>query len=214
MLPDVQNHALAVDDVMRFIVGADIVLFLIVVIFMFFFVFKYNKKRHPRAVSVHGNTPLEIVWTVVPTVLALFMFYLGWTGYIQTRFVPKDALPVKVIGRQWNWSFQYANGKSSDTMYVPQGQPIKCLISSLDVIHGFYLPAFRQKQDAIPGRVRYMMLYPEQLGTYEITCSQYCGLDHALMATRLIVLPKDKFDKWLTSGVSKEEVAEASTGKP
>ncbi|MCL4511087.1 MAG: cytochrome c oxidase subunit II [Bacteroidetes bacterium] len=186
---------------MRFIVGTDIVLFLIVIGIMLLFVFKYNKKRHPRAVNIHGNTTLEVVWTVVPVALVLFMFYVGWEGYIQTRVVPKDAMPVKVIGRQWNWSFQYENGKQSDTLYLPQGQPIKCLITSLDVIHGFYIPAFREKQDALPDRVRYMMLYPEKLGTYEITCSMYCGLNHALMATRMVVVPKDLFTKWVNTGV-------------
>ena len=214
MLPDVQNHALAVDDVARFIIGADIILFLIVVGTMFLFVFKYHKKRHPKPVSIHGNVPLEILWTVIPVLLVLYMFYLGWTGYIQTRVIPKNAMDVKVIARQWSWSFQYDNGKQSDTLFLPQGRPTKCLLSSVDVIHGFYIPAFREKQDVIPGRVRYLMLYPEHVGNYEITCSQYCGLDHALMATRMIVLPKDKFDKWVSAGIPKEEVSESSTSNP
>ncbi len=214
MLPGVQSHALAVDDVAGFILWADIILFAIVVGAMFLFVFKYHKKRHPRAVNIHGNVPLEVVWTVVPVLLVLYMFYLGWTGYIQTRFTPKNAMPVKVIGRQWSWSFEYANGKTSDSMFVPLGRPIKCLITSVDVIHGFYVPGFREKQDAIPGRVRYMMLYPERIGHYEISCSQYCGLNHALMQTQLVVLPVDKFNQWLNGGVSKEEVKEVASGNP
>ncbi len=214
LLPAVQHHARAVDDVARFIIVTDIILFVIVVGTMFLFVFLYNKKRHPRAVNIHGNVPLEVIWTAVPVVLVLFMFYLGWTGYIQTRVVPKNAMDVKVIARQWEWNFQYMNGKTADTLFLPQGRPIKCLLSSVDVIHGFYIPAFREKQDVIPGRVRYLMLYPEKIGNYEITCSQYCGLDHALMMTRLIVLPKDKFDKWLNSGLSSEEISDAITGKP
>lgn len=214
MYPGAQDHARVVDDVMRFIVWADIILFVIVVGAMFWFVYKYHKKRNPRAVSVHGNVTLEVIWTVVPVILVLYMFYLGWVNYVDTRFVPKDSMPVKVIARQWSWSFQYANGKQSDTLFVPQGRPIKCLLTSVDVLHGFYIPAFREKLDAIPGRVRYLMLYPNDLGTYEITCSQYCGLNHALMETRLIVLPKEQFDKWLGTGIPKEEAVEASTGKP
>ncbi|HQT91455.1 MAG TPA: cytochrome c oxidase subunit II [Candidatus Kryptobacter bacterium] len=214
MFPGVQSHALAVDDIASFIMWADIILFLIVVGTMFLFVFKYHKKRHPHATNIHGNVPLEVIWTVIPILLVLYMFYIGWTGYIQTRVVPKDAMPVKVIGRQWTWTFEYANGKVADSMYVPEGTPIKCLITSVDVIHGFYIPAFREKQDALPDRVRYLMLYPEQVGNYEITCSQYCGLDHALMETRLVVLPKDEFNKWLNTGVSKEEVKEVATSNP
>jgi cytochrome c oxidase subunit II len=213
-LPGVQDHTQTVDNIARFIIGADIVLFVLVVGAMFYFVFKYNKKRNPHPVNIHGNLVLEIIWTAVPVALVLFMFYLGWTGFIQTRFVPKNAMDVKVIGRQWQWSFQYTNGKTSDTLFLPQGRPIKCLITSVDVIHGFYVPALREKQDAIPGRVRYLMLYPEELGDYEITCSQYCGLNHALMITRMIVLPEQQFDRWLNSGVKKEEAAEATTGKP
>lgn len=193
MLPDAQNHPRAVDDIMRFIVATDIILITIVVGAMLFFVYKYNKKRHPKAVNIHGNVTLEVIWTVIPVVLVLYMFYLGWQGFMQTVIVPRGAMPVKVIGRQWVWNFQYENGKQSDTLYLPQGRPVKFLITSLDVIHGFYIPEFREKQDALPGRVREMVLYPENLGTYEVTCSMYCGLNHALMATKMIILPAPGF---------------------
>ncbi len=206
LLPGAQNEAQAVDDVMRFIVSADVILFAIVVGAMLLFVFRYNKKRHPKAVNIHGNVPLEIIWTVIPVILVMYMFYLGWKGYIQTRIVPKDAMPVKVIARQWNWHFVYENGKEADTLYLPQGQPVKFLMTSLDVIHGFFLPDFREKQDVLPGRVTYLVLYPENLGTYQLTCSKYCGLHHALMYTKLIVEPPDKFLAWVNDGV-KEKLA-------
>jgi cytochrome c oxidase subunit 2 len=202
MLSDLQNHARTVDNIMRFIVTADVILLSIVVGAMLFFVYKYNKKRHPKAVSIHGNVPLEVLWTVVPVILVLYMFYLGWEGFIQTFDAPRNAMPVKVIGRQWSWSFQYENGKQSDTLYLPQGRAVKFLITSVDVIHGFYIPAFREKQDAVPGRVREMVLYPENLGIYEITCSMYCGLDHALMATKMVVEPPQVFDKWVNAGTA------------
>ena len=180
---------------------------------MLFFVFKYNKKRHPRGVNIHGNVSLEVLWTVIPVLLVLYMFYLGWEGWLQTFNAPKDAIPVKVIGRQWVWSFQYENGKQSDTLYLPQGKPIKFLITSLDVIHGFYIPAFREKQDALPGRIREMVLYPEQLGTYEVTCSMYCGLNHALMATKMIVIPPEAFEKWVSKGVAAPNVVSTDSTK-
>ncbi len=213
MLPDAQNHARAVDDIMRFIVVTDIILLTIVVGAMLFFVYKYNKKRHPKAVNIHGNVTLEVIWTVIPVVLVLYMFYLGWQGFMQTVIVPRGAMPVKVIGRQWVWNFQYENGKQSDTLYLPQGRPVKFLITSLDVIHGFYIPEFREKQDALPGRVREMVLYPENLGTYEVTCSMYCGLNHALMATKMIILPPRAFDKWVSTGVPTGKVAGADSTK-
>ena len=213
MLPDAQNHARAVDDIMRFIVVTDVILLLLVIGTMLLFVFKYNKKRHPRAVNIQGNVPLEIIWTVIPVGLVMVMFYLGWQGFLQTIIVPKGAMAVKVIGRQWNWSFQYENGRQSDTLYLPQGRPVKFLITSMDVIHGFYIPAFREKQDALPGRVREMVLYPEQLGTYEVTCSMYCGLNHALMATKMIIIPTQAFEKWVNTGISPSKVASADSTK-
>lgn len=213
MLPDAQNHARAVDDIMRFIVVTDVILLLLVMGAMFLFVFRYSKKRHPRAVNIHGNVPLEIIWTVIPVGLVMVMFYLGWQGFLQTLIVPKGAMPVKVIGRQWNWSFQYENGRQSDTLYLPLGRPVKFLITSVDVIHGFYIPAFREKQDALPGRVREMVLYPEQLGTYEVTCSMYCGLNHALMATKMIVVPEERFEKWVMTGVNPQKLVSADTTK-
>ncbi len=204
LLPYALNHAQAVDDVMRFIVICSLILFTIVVATMVFFVFKYNHKRNPRATSIPGNVPLEIFWTVIPTVLVLAMFYVGWEAYLQIRIVPKNAMPVKVFARQWSFSFEYMNGKRCDTLYVPKGRPIDCLITSLDVIHSFYLPAFREKQDALPDRIRHMVVYPEHLGVFDVVCTQYCGLDHSLMKTKMIVLPDTTFDSWIKSSSTAE----------
>lgn len=200
LLPYALNHPQAVDDVMRFYVIADIILFVIVIAAMLIFVFKYNHKRHPVATSIPGNVPLEVFWTVIPTLLVLAMFYVGWKAYAQMNYRPKNSLAVKVWAQQWKWSFQYANGKSTDTLYVPKGRPLECLIESRDVIHSFYLPAFREKQDALPDRVRHMMLYPEHLGDYDIICAKYCGLGHADMKTKMVVLPDSVFDAWFVSG--------------
>ncbi len=209
LLPYALNHAQAVDDDMRFMVIASIVLFLIVIFFMLLFVFKYNHKRHPVATSIPNNVALEVIWTVVPTLLVLVMFYYGWVAYAQMNVIPKNSLPVRVFAQQWKWSFEYQNGKRTDTLYVPQGRPLECLIESLDVIHSFYLPAFREKQDALPDRVRHMMLYPEKLGDYDILCAKYCGFGHANMRTKMVVLPDSVFDSWLgSSSTSMPEVAD------
>ncbi|MCL5266899.1 MAG: cytochrome c oxidase subunit II [Bacteroidetes bacterium] len=207
LLPYALNHARAVDDVMRFMVIADIILFLIVIVVMLVFVFKYNHTKHSRATSIPGSVPLEIIWTVIPTVLVLAMFYVGWVAYLQIRDVPKGAMPVRVFARQWSYSFEYTNGKRTDTLYVPEGKPIDFLITSMDVIHSFYIPAFREKQDALPDRWRHMVLYPEKLGVYDIVCTQYCGLDHALMKTKMIILPDSTFDSWINSSSTADPLA-------
>ena len=135
------------------IAGAMLVL---ITVLMVVFVAKYRRNRHPNAVQIEGNTPLEIAWTVIPTILALGMFFLGWKGYMFMKDVPKGALEVKATGRMWVWEFQYANGKQSPKLYVPQGAPVKVNLHSDDVIHSFYLPAFRVKRDVVPGLDTYV----------------------------------------------------------
>ncbi|MGB9774124.1 MAG: cytochrome c oxidase subunit II [Bacteroidota bacterium] len=213
MLPSALKHALTVDDVMTFIVACALILFSIVIGSMVYFVFKYNRKRHPRAENIEGNLVLEIAWVAIPTMLALAMFYFGYQGFAQMRRVPKDAMPIKVIGRQWSWTFEYENGKRADTAYVPLGKPIKFLVTSVDVIHSFYIPAFREKQDAIPGSIHYMMLYPEQLGSYDVACAEYCGLNHAMMYTKLVVVTPQEFQKWVNTNVGlSKPVTSGSSG--
>ena len=106
-------------------------------------------------------------------------------------------MEVTVLGRQWSWEFQYTNGKKSDTLYLPLGKSVKFSLTTADVNHGFYLPDFRVKEDIIAGRVNYMVIKPEKIGSYQIMCSQYCGLSHSNMYSRLVVLPESEFNDWL-----------------
>ena len=112
---------------------------------------------------------------------------------------------VKVIARQWSWLFQYENGAQDTELRVPIGKPVKLLLTSQDVIHGFYAPAFRIKQDAVPGMTNYLWFQATQTGTYDVMCSQYCGLEHSHMLTKIVVLPEEEFTKWYQS--QKEKVA-------
>jgi cytochrome c oxidase subunit 2 len=112
---------------------------------------------------------------------------------------------VKVIARQWSWLFQYENGAKDPELRVPVGKPVKLILTSQDVIHGFYAPAFRIKQDAVPGMTTYLWFQPTQAGTFDVMCSQYCGLEHSHMLTKIIALPEEEFIKWYQG--KKEEVA-------
>src|SRR5271156_4530585 len=116
---------------------------------MIYFVIKYHKKNHPKSEKVEEHPLLEIAWTVLPTILVIWMFYYGLMGYKTIRTVPANAFQVKVIGQQWQWKFEYQNGKESDTLNVPAQKPIKLLLTSTDVIHGFYIPAYRVKRDCV-----------------------------------------------------------------
>jgi cytochrome c oxidase subunit 2 len=178
---------------------------------MVYFVIRYRKKRNPQPSDIHENTWLEIIWTVVPTLLVLTMFYYGLTGFNFLKKVPVDAMKVKVIARQWSWLFEYENGVKSAELKVPVGKPVKLSLTSQDVIHGFYIPAFRIKQDVVPGMTNTLWFQPTGVGTFDVFCTQYCGLQHAKMVTKIVVLPVEEFNQWVQKG--KEEI-EAAKDKP
>lgn len=187
-----------VDNIFIFIVGISVVLLLGVTFAMIYLVIKYRSKKHPKSENITGNTTLEVVWTVIPLILVLAMFYYGWQGFKLMRNVPPDAMTVKVTGRMWKWSFEYENKKTSDTLYVPVGKPVKMDIQSADVNHSFYIPSFRIKEDAVPGRTNYLWFLPNEKGTYDVMCAEYCGMNHSYMLTKIVAVPEDEFTKWLT----------------
>ncbi len=187
-----------VDNIFIFVLVISIALLLLITVAMVYFMFRYSAKRNPKSSNITGNTTLEVLWTIIPTFLVMLMFFYGWDGFSKMRNVPPDAMVIKVTGRMWSWSFEYPNGKKSDTLlYVPLGKPIKAEIQSNDVNHSFYLPAFRTKEDAVPGRTNYMWFLPDELGEYVITCAEYCGMNHAYMQGRLRVIPVDEYNAWV-----------------
>ena len=190
------NIAEQVDTTFFIIVGISFMFLVVVAVFMIYFVIKYNKKRNSVPANITGNTKLEVLWTVIPTILVLVMFFSGYAGFKNMRNAPDDSFVVKVIGRMWVWNFEYDNGKKSDTLYVPLSKPIKMEITSVDVNHSFYLPAFRVKEDAIPGRKNYLWFQPVALGSYNIECAEYCGLNHSAMYSKVIVMADEEFEKW------------------
>lgn len=186
----------AVDNVFLFIISISVVLLLLVTVLMIWFAIKYNRKRHPEAKPVKQKIWLEITWTVIPTILVLAMFFYGYEGFKLIRDVPEDAMTVNVTGRMWNWSFEYENGKETDKLYVPRGKAIKLLLKSLDVLHSFYIPKYRIKEDAVPGRETYLWFKPQTVGPADIFCAEYCGQRHAYMLSQVIVMEEDEFQKW------------------
>lgn len=190
------NITQQVDSTFIFIVAVCAVLLLIVTVCMVYFVIKYNKKKHPKPSNITGHLPIEIIWTVIPIILVMIMFFVGYSGFTNMRNAPENSFVIKVVGRMWFWSFEYDNGKKSDTLYVPLSKPIKMEITSIDVNHSFYIPAFREKEDAIPGRKNYLWFQPTAIGSYNIECAEYCGLSHSQMYSKVIVMSDDDFQKW------------------
>ena len=195
----------AVDPVFMLIFGICFVLLVGITATMIWFAYRYHRSRAPEPTSeADHNLWLEVVWTVLPTVLVMGMFYYGWTGYLSLRDVPRDAMPVTATARQWAWTFSYANGKISDKLFVPVGKAIRVDLVSEDVLHGFYLPAFRVKRDVVPGMKNHVWFVAEHPGSYDLFCSQYCGVDHSAMTTTVEAIPEAKFKAWLQEGESGE----------
>jgi cytochrome c oxidase subunit 2 len=188
-----------VNTVFFFLLAICVFLLGLITFLMVYFVVRYRKARNPHPADIAGNFWLELGWTIAPILLVLVMFYYGMTGFDFLRKVPPGAMEVKVIGRQWSWLFQYEKGVQNSTLRVPLGKPVKLLIYSEDVIHSFFIPEFRIKQDAVPGMQTYLWFQATQIGTFDIFCAQYCGMGHAHMHTKLIVLPEEEFTKWYQS---------------
>ena len=190
------NLSSSVDNVFLFIMGISVLLLVGVTGVMLYFVVRYSRKRNPHAENIEGNLALEIIWTVIPTLLVLAIFYVGWKGFVYMRTVPRDAMLVKVTGRMWSWGFTYENGKTGDTLKVPVNRPVKLAITSTDVLHSLFIPAFRVKEDAVPGRETYLWFKPDRTGTFDLFCSEYCGVGHSSMITTVEVLPENDFASW------------------
>ncbi|MFA5511914.1 MAG: cytochrome c oxidase subunit II [Candidatus Kapaibacterium sp.] len=197
MFNSASNYADSVDIAMLIIVGISVVLLLGITVAMIYFVFRYNRKRHPVAEQIHGNILMEVIWIVVPTILVMVMFWYGYEGYQKLRADVDDAYEVKVFAYMWGWNFEYPNGKKTDTLYLPLSKKTKLILTSRDVNHSFYVPAFRLKEDVIGGREHYMILKPKTTGSYDVACAEYCGLNHSMMYTKLHVLEDFAFDKWV-----------------
>lgn len=189
-----------IDPIFMVYFGIALVLLLGITIAMVWFVIRYHKSRNPQPTSqVASNLWLELVWTIVPTILVVGMFYYGWAGYLALRNVPEGALAVTAEARMWSWSFIYPNGKTSSRLYVPVGQAVRVELVSKDVLHAFYIPAFRVKRDTVPGLSGYVWFVAPKAGSYDIFCAEYCGVGHSAMITSVEALPAADFAAWLAT---------------
>jgi cytochrome c oxidase subunit 2 len=185
-----------VDNVFIYILVFSVLLFFAIVFLMLFFAVRYRRARNPRPTEIPGHTGLEILWIGLATLLVLTMFVYGVAGFNILRGAPKDSMTVKVDSRQWAWAFEYPNGLKTTDLVVPVGRNLHLQMSSRDVIHSFYIPALRIKQDTVPGMITYAWFRATQPGTFDILCAEYCGERHSAMIARLIVLPEDQFAQW------------------
>jgi len=197
MFSNASNFVQDVDFTFAIILGISLIFLVGITGVMIYFIIKYNHKKNPVATNIKGNHTLEILWTVIPTILVMVMFYYGWAGYDKMRIVPDDAIKIKTTARMWSWQFEYPNGKTTDSLVIPKDKAVKLDMMSDDVIHSLYIPAYRLKEDIIPGDTTYMWFIGQELGTYNILCAEYCGERHSFMITTLDVLEEADYEQWL-----------------
>jgi cytochrome c oxidase subunit II len=171
-----------------------------ITLLMVVFAMRYRRSTTTHTTQIHGHTMLEITWVVLPTILVTWIFWVGYKGFVVMRDVPENAMVVQATGQQWFWSFNYPEEKlSTSEMVVPVGVPVKVELTSLpnDVVHSFYLPDFRVKEDAIPNKWTFVWFMPEREGIYNLFCAEFCGKNHSQMITTIRVVSQQDYDAWV-----------------
>ncbi len=167
-----------------------------------YFSVRYRKSRNPQATQIHGSTPLELIWTGIPLLIVMVIFV--WSAvlfYIQTR-PPRDSMEIYCVGKQWMWKFEHTEGQREiNQLHVPVGRNVRMIMTSQDVIHSFYVPAFRIKADVLPGRYTSTWFHATVPGRYHLFCAEYCGTQHSGMVGEVIVMDPSDYDRWAASGV-------------
>lgn len=206
---NVSNFVSGVDTAFAVILGISLFFLIAITIVMIWFVIKFSRKRNPKSRDVKEDMRLEVLWTVIPTILVLVMFYYGWAGYKGMREFPDDAIQVKATGRMWSWSFEYENGKVSPTLIVPVGKAVQLNLFSQDVLHSLYIPAFRIKEDVVPSVNNKMWFEAYEEGEYDILCAEYCGDRHSAMLSKVVVMDSAKYNEWYGEDLSTADPAVA-----
>jgi cytochrome c oxidase subunit 2 len=204
-----------IDALFYFVYWTSIVLFVGVVGAMLYFAYKY-RRQHPgeRPAPVKENKLLEISWIVIPTILVLIVFTWGFQSFVKMGTAPPNSYEITVTGEQWNWSFTYPNGTSiTNELHVPVGRPVRLKMSSTDVIHSFFVPVFRTKQDVLPDRYTYLWFEATETGTFKAFCTEYCGTQHSAMDAKVVVHEQGDFQQWVKTGGGVADMPPAEYGK-
>jgi cytochrome c oxidase subunit 2 len=175
------------------------------------FAIKYRRRSEDeQPEQTHGNLVLELSWTIIPLFLSLFVFLLGADVFFRLQRPPSDPLEIYAVGKQWMWKIQHESGKREiNTLHVPKGQPVRLTMTSEDVIHDFFIPAFRVKNDVLPGRYTTLWFEATQTGEFHLFCAEYCGTQHSGMIGKVIVLEPADYHDWLMGASSGESMVEA-----
>lgn len=202
--PRASTYAGDVDALMNFINYLSIFFWVLITGAIIYFAWKYSREKH-EAAPAH-NTALEITWTVIPTILVIAIFAWGFKSFMTLSRAPGDAMEIHVTGQKWSWAFEYPEHgvRTVNDFVVPVNQPVKLIMSSTDVIHSFWVPAFRNKMDVLPGRTTTLWFEATEEGDYRVFCTEYCGDAHWNMKGSVKVVSAEEFDGWIEEN-SKED---------
>lgn len=200
-----------VDALYYYLVGVSVFFSVLIFLLVFYFAVKY-RRRDPNYVppAIHGSTRLEVFWSVVPLALAMVMFGWGAKLFFEMQRPPAETLEIQVVGKQWMWKIQHPQGpREINELHVPVGVPVKLTMISEDVIHSFYIPAFRVKMDVLPGRYTTLWFEATKTGEYHLFCAEYCGTQHSGMIGRVVVMEPLDYQNWLAGGPPAESLEQA-----
>lgn len=190
-----------VDDLFHYIMWVSVISVMGIFTAMFYFSFKYrasSREANEKALSQndHSNV-LEATWSIIPFFFVVSFFVWGFKDFVTLRTAPKNSLEIIAQGQKWQWTFKYPNGHVDSVLHVPQGKNVRILVKSVDVLHSFFIPEFRQKMDAVPGRYTDIWFNAGRAGEFPIFCAEYCGTSHSDMITKLVVHEGQGYDEWL-----------------
>jgi cytochrome c oxidase subunit 2 len=199
MPPEAAAGAGYSDTVFYFIYWVSVFFFVLIVTLMVYFVIRYRRRAEgqPAVGGASHNTTLELTWSIIPLVLVVVMFYMGFRGFMDLINPPADALEIQVLAQKWSWNFTYPNGHDDAELHVPVDRNVRLTLTSNDVIHSLYIPAFRIKRDAVPGRYNHVWFRATKPGEYLALCAEYCGTSHSDMLARVHVQDPADYAKWL-----------------
>lgn len=197
MPPSASSTSGEVDYLFYLIFYISLFFFVLIVALMVLFIVRYRYRPGvPAAKTSTHSTALELTWSGIPLALVVIIFFIGFRGYMRMQVPEANAYDVHVFAQKWKWLFQYPNGHMDEDLHVPVNTPVKLTMESADVIHSFYVPAFRLKRDVVPGRYSQTWFRATQPGTYTLYCAEYCGKGHSDMLAHVIVHPPGEFEAW------------------
>ena len=192
------NLAASVDNITLFVTIISVFFFVLISAVLVGFSIKYRRKSEDQETAyITHNTIIETIWTIIPSILLMVIFAWGWIAFKELRNPPAEAIEVNVVAKQWLWEFEYFTGKKSlNELFVQQNKPVRLIMRSDDVIHSFFVPQFRVKQDILPGSYQQLWFTPTKVGTFDLLCAEYCGSGHSQMLAKVNVLSPEAFARW------------------